>query len=182
MSNIVLRHSFSREPSFKPRAHPVAAQFIETPDCLHRLFFRLNDETGDSFVDDFRYRAGSKGDDRRPAGHRFDHDQAEGFGPVDGKKQRRRACKKLLLCSIVDLTDKPDILAINLGLQSLLKIASLCPRQLRCNPKRHSCGASDPNCSFGTLIGSEPPEERKVVSPFITRLEQIGRKPMVDRP
>ncbi len=45
------------------------------------------------------------GDDRRAAGHRFDHHQAERFGPVDGKQQRRGVAEEVRLLGIADLAD-----------------------------------------------------------------------------
>src|SRR6185295_19582831 len=47
-----------------------------------------------------------EGKHRCSAGHGLDHDQSEGFGPIDRKQQSGRSTKKLRLGAFVDLANK----------------------------------------------------------------------------
>ena len=70
----------------------------------------LDDEAGKAVVDHFRHRAAIEGDDRRAAGHGFDHHQAERLRPIDRHQQRDRAAQKLGFILVVDFADIFDLL------------------------------------------------------------------------
>ena len=44
-------------------------------------------------------------DDRRTAGHRLDHDQAERLRPIDRNQQRYSAAQKFRFIRVADLAD-----------------------------------------------------------------------------
>jgi hypothetical protein len=46
---------------------------------------------------------------RCAARHCFDHDQTEGFRPVDRKQQSRSPSKKALLCFVVDFAGQLEV-------------------------------------------------------------------------
>jgi hypothetical protein len=51
----------------------------------------------------------------------FDHDQTEGFRPVDRKQQSRGPSEKALLHFVVDCAGQLDAFAIDLGFEAFLK-------------------------------------------------------------
>src|SRR5437868_1789687 len=73
----------------------------------------------------------TKRDHRRPAGHGFDHHQAKRLGPVNRKKQGRRASEKTLLGLIVDFADQFNPGAINERFEPLLEIGPFAARPLK---------------------------------------------------
>ena len=55
----------------------------------------VDNEAGDSLIDDFRNRVVAINDHKCPASHCFDHDEPEGFGPMNrNSKQRARGPAK----------------------------------------------------------------------------------------
>src|SRR5439155_3635874 len=69
---------------------------------------RVDDVARDPVFEDFLDRTAAKCDDRCAACERFDHDEAEGLGPVDRKEQRPGSAKKAVLIGLSNLTDVVD--------------------------------------------------------------------------
>jgi len=110
MALIRSRHPVRREALFEPRAHLFPVQSRRLVHRIGGLFHGLDDEAGYAIVDHFRHRTRAVGDDRRSARHRFNHDQAERFWPVDWKQQGGGFREKRL--RIADLSDESNFLAI----------------------------------------------------------------------
>ena len=62
---------------------------------LGERFDVRSNESGLSVSDDFSDGATGAGEDGGATGHRFDHDQAEGFGPVDREDERSSIAQEL---------------------------------------------------------------------------------------
>src|SRR5437764_2462405 len=131
MGEILAPHPLGREALLEAGPYTASIELAEPSDGVDRLRLPLDDEPGDALVDHLRHRAGSKRDDRRTAGHRLDHDQAERLGPIDGEQQGCGTRQKLLLGLVVDLADQLDFLAVDLWLEALLEVALLAARQFR---------------------------------------------------
>ena len=128
---------------------------VERNDARQRrdgLFHGFDDGAGDTFVDDLRHRAAAERQDRRAAGHRLDHGEAERFRPVDGKQQRLRVAEELRLLMFVDLADEFDAGAVEQRLDlgpeiGLVDAVDLCS-DLQRNAKR----ARNRDGAVGTLL------------------------------
>ena len=59
-----------------------------TLDSMLEIVDSVDDETGLPMLDHLGHGASAPRDDRRAARHRFDLDETERFGPIDGKQQR----------------------------------------------------------------------------------------------
>ena len=108
-SQILLTHSPRGEALQKPLMACLAIDRRNSFHGLHGFFDAFDDESGHSFVNNFRNRSAAKSDDWRATGHGLDHDQAEWLRPVDGKQQGSGIAKKISLFLFADLADKFDI-------------------------------------------------------------------------
>src|SRR5256885_902600 len=104
-AQIILDHPRGAETFFENAAASFPAELRDPFEALDRLIDAVHDEAGDSVVYDFRHRAAAKCNCRRAARHRFNHNKAEGLGPVDRKKLRVGVAEKLLLFLLTDLAD-----------------------------------------------------------------------------
>src|SRR6185295_14293416 len=68
----------------------------------------------DAYTDDVRHAAAPETDDRRAARHRFGHDDAERFFPVDGHQKRRRAAEQRVLLFVVHGADVGHAVTIDM--------------------------------------------------------------------
>ena len=181
MPNVVFGHAFSREALLKPRAHAGAINLIEFRNSLYGFGFTLNDEAGCAILDHLRNRAGCKCDDRRAAGHGFDHHQAKRLRPLNRKQQSRRASQKVLLGLFIDLPDEFNPIAIDHWLYFFAEVPVLRSRDLRRNPQWHPCGLGDPDRSFRAFVWSDPAKKGQIASSGIRRSECIDRQSMINR-
>src|SRR4029453_14943871 len=94
-------------------------------------------------VNNFRYGSRPESNNRRATGHRLNHHQAERFRPIDRKQERSGASKKTLLVFVVDFPQKPDMLSVNLWLNTLSEVGRFAPRYLCSNLKGHADGTSN---------------------------------------
>jgi hypothetical protein len=93
--------------------------------------------------------------------HRFDHDQAERFGPLDRKEQRSGARQKRLFLFVVHFPHQPDLGAIDLRFEVLLEIAPFAARRLRGDAKRHPGGARDADRASGPFSAVRRPRKAR---------------------
>ena len=70
---------------------------IQALDPRCHLLRRLDEVAGDALTDDLRSGAAAEGDHRRAAGHRLDHDEAEGLVPEQGHEQDAGVGEELAL-------------------------------------------------------------------------------------
>jgi len=78
-------------------------------DHADRTGFVLDDKAGEALVDDLRHRTAVVGDDRRAAGHGFDHDEPERLRPVDRNQEPDRAAEEIRFLAVADLADVFDL-------------------------------------------------------------------------
>jgi hypothetical protein len=70
---------------------------------LNCFIFRAYNKSGHAILDHLGNRAGAERNHRSTTGHRFDHDETEWLGPIDGKKQRGRITEKSFFGGVIDL-------------------------------------------------------------------------------
>src|SRR5947209_6509991 len=80
---VVVRHARRGEALLEALADREPAEPRRALERADRSLDRIDDEAGAAVLDDFGHRAVRPGDHRRTAGHRLDHGEAEGLGPVD---------------------------------------------------------------------------------------------------
>ena len=125
VAHIVLGHAPRGKTLFKGRPDRTPVKLMQPTDGCNCLLFIVNDESCQTVLNDFRHGSAPEGNDRCPAGHGFDHHQAERLGPVDGKKQSRRILQKTFFSGVIDLADEFGARGINQRLQSLLEIPAV---------------------------------------------------------
>src|SRR5678809_1062505 len=114
MFNVVLRHTPRRKSLLEASAYTTAIEFAKSLDCPDSLGFVLYDETGHPVVEHFRDRAPTKRDDRRAAGHGFNHHETERLRPINWKQQRGGIREKSLFRLIIDFADQLNLFAVDL--------------------------------------------------------------------
>ena len=124
---IVERHAPRSEPLLEPFAYACARQMRQTIDRADRAGLVLDDEARHAVVDDLRHRAAIESDDRRSAGHRLDHHQAERLRPVDRHQQGDRAAQERRFVVVVDLADVFDIGRVDHRMDLLLVVIAVRP-------------------------------------------------------
>ena len=77
--------------------------------CLYRLFDAVDDESGDSLVDDFGDGTSAECDHGSSASHGFDHDEAERLRPVDGKEQGGCVAEEACLVRFANFADELNV-------------------------------------------------------------------------
>lgn len=107
-AQVIGGHASGREAPFEGRPHPGPVQFRRLGHRLHRRFFIVHHEAADALVDDFGNGAAAEGDHRGAASHGFDHDQAEGLGPIHGEDQGESAPQEGRLFRLADLAQELD--------------------------------------------------------------------------
>ena len=97
---VLERHAARRETPLEVPADFFSSQLRKPVESSNRTSFILDDKARQSVVDDFPDGPAIKCNDRSPAGHRFDHDEAERLGKFVSGIQRQRwllgACTKAL--------------------------------------------------------------------------------------
>src|SRR5215471_10596633 len=94
--DVVAGHPSRSESLFEHFTASPTADCAQPSDSIHRFLNTLHDETSDTVVNHFRHGPVAIGNYGSAAGHRFDHRQAEGFRPIDGKQQRPGISEKTL--------------------------------------------------------------------------------------
>src|SRR5215475_14027510 len=97
---ILERHAARGETLLKTPADFLAGQLRNPIKSSDRAFFILDDEAGQSVIDDFSNRPAIERDDRSAACHRFYHDEAERLRPVDRIEQREGTAEKFRLLRV----------------------------------------------------------------------------------
>ncbi len=85
-----------------------AAQCSDPTGRCDRLVDGLDDEATNAVGNDFRHGAIAESNHRRAGGHRLDHHQAKGLGPVNREQQRQGMPEEVALGALVDLADELD--------------------------------------------------------------------------
>src|SRR5262249_43536964 len=101
------------EPLLECSTDASPIELAQPRDRCNCLGLGINDEARYAIVYNLRDRPRPKSNNRGATRHGFDHDQAEGFGPVDWKEQGGRAGQKVLLLVFVDLPGEPDLIVID---------------------------------------------------------------------
>ena len=169
-----------RSKTARDRGAVVAHHFARGGDCV---VFVVDDAPGFAFIDDFGHRAATPRDDRRAARHRFDHHDAEGFGPIDREQQRRRVAEELRLLRIADLADERDIgRAVQQRRDLALVVRLVLAVDLRRDLQGHAHASCDGDRAIHALLRRNAAEEREIVAARI-RIErqQRRRQTVVDR-
>src|SRR6266404_6846137 len=174
-----LGHPLRGKALLEMRAYLAPVEFAEPPDGAGGFCFPIHDKAGYTVIDDFRHRARAERDNRRAARHGFDHDQAERLRPVDRKQQSCGIGEKLLLGSIINFANQPDLVAVDLRFKPFLEVTPLTTRYFRRDAKRHSRGARNADCGLRALLGGESAEKRKIGSAFEAGVEQIGGQAVI---
>src|SRR4030088_253066 len=102
---IVERHAAPGEAGLKLLSDGRSAQARQPINGADRTGFILDDKAGQALIDDLGDRATVICNDRRPACHRFDHDEAERLGPIDRQQQPDRATEGGGFFVVADLAD-----------------------------------------------------------------------------
>ena len=105
---IIERHAACREAGLELFADGGPVQRRKAIDHRDGAGFIFHHETGEADVDDLRDRSPVIGEDRRTAGHRLDHDEAERLGPINRNQQADCAAEEVRLLAIRDLADEFD--------------------------------------------------------------------------
>src|SRR5207249_2297862 len=83
-AQVLFRHPTRCEAFLKTMAHESSIQPHSTTDCVQAVV-RFDSISSDPVINHLRYRAASKRDDRRAAGHSLDHHEPEWLRPADRK-------------------------------------------------------------------------------------------------
>src|SRR5690606_14881876 len=163
-AKVVAGHALRGEALLEDLAASRAVERAGPAHRGHRLVAALHDEAGDAFVDDLRHRAVAPGDHRRAAGHRLDHHQSEGLGPVDRKEQRARVAEELRFLLVADLAEVFDARLLEQRFDHVLEVFAVRPVDLRRDAQRQAGRARDRDRAVDALLRRDAPEEREVVA------------------
>ena len=120
--DVVFGHAAGGEAGVEGVADGFAGEGREFLDGGDGTGFVFDDEAGDVFVDDFGDGAAIEGDDGGSAGHGFDHDEAEGLGPVDGHEEADGAAEEVGLLGVADFADHLDAAFGQHGLDDAVEV------------------------------------------------------------
>src|SRR5437762_2442963 len=178
-SEIILRHRDRRKAPLECLAHGAAIERVNPSHCGDGFIDRTYDESRQAVVDDFGDRAFVPGDHRRSAGHRFDHDDAEGFRPVDGEQQRGGASQQLVLLEVADFANVIDV-RIELRLDDFAKIARVGSVGLCGDAKPHAGLPRDIDRAVGALFRRNTADKCEDAAMSRREGEEIGRDSVMD--
>jgi hypothetical protein len=128
------------------------------------------------------HRSASQGHDGCTGGHRLDHDEAEGLGPVDREEESRSICEECGFLRLGDLADEVDLVFLEERADSLLPVLQVVGIDLGRNLERQSGPSRDLDCPVGPLLGGDASDESEV-SAVVLGCVEIGAevKPVVGR-
>ena len=130
-----------------------------------RSFLNARDDApGQPVFDDLRDRSTAEGKYRRSACHGLDHDQSEGLGPIDRKKQSGRSTEKLSLGTLVDLTNKLNFCPVQKRRYHLPEVGFIHLINLRRNFKRKARSTRNSNGPVGPLLWRDATKKRKIAA------------------
>src|SRR5205823_1828387 len=109
---IVERHSPRGEAGLEQAADASSIEGLEVLRRRHGLGHTRYDEPRDAVLDDFGHRTTVEGDNRRAAGHRLDHHEAERLGPVDREEQPDGTPEEITLLLLADFANELDDISI----------------------------------------------------------------------
>src|SRR5207248_4007946 len=105
---VILGHSTRGETLLEHAADPCTVEPGDSARGLCRLFLAVDEETGDTVVDDLWNRGSAECDHRGSASHRLDHCQTERLGPGDREQQGCGIAEELSLLLVADFAEKLD--------------------------------------------------------------------------
>src|ERR1051325_682436 len=106
---IVLGHALGGESPLKGPPDFSARECVYLCHRLNRAIHVIDNETRNTVLDNLRDGPPAKSNDRRPAGHRLDHDQTKRLRPVYREQQTDGVAQEITLGRFVDLADELDI-------------------------------------------------------------------------
>ncbi|CAM2163741.1 hypothetical protein BO443_120084 [Burkholderia orbicola] len=178
--DVTLRHCLRAETRVETLADRGARQAVDPVQRADRALHVLDDEAGHAVLDHFRHGAAVERDDRRAAGHRLDHHQAERLRPVDREQQRLRAGQERRLLCFVDLADEFDVRLAEQRLDHFLEVVGVGLVDLRGDLQRQPALRGDADRGVDALFGTDPAEEREVFGLHVRlRREQRVGQPVV---
>ena len=121
-----------------------------------RLVFIIDNETGDTVLDDLRNRASAECDHRGPASHRLDHCQTEGLGPGDREQQGCGIAEELGLLIVADLAEELDTRQGEQWFDQLLEIVPVNLIDLGGNADRHPRLLCNADRGIWCFLGRDP--------------------------
>ena len=137
---------------------------------------RLDQEAGDAILDDLRQAAEMARDDRRAAGHRFQHDQPEELRHLDaaavtgqfnrGKRQYRRLTIQAGKRIVRRWPEEFDVVVAGKPTQQIWVVALGQRRVMTCGTgdTKPGTGWERLNQPIDTLVRRQPPDEQDAVS------------------
>ena len=140
---VLLRHYRSKEAPLERFPHATAVECGKPRDGGDGFVSGVDDEASNAVVDDLSYRTIVPRDDRRSTGHRLDHDQTEGLGPVDGKEERRGLAEELILLLVIHFSNELDAGTAEQWFDDVLEIGAVNGVDFRCDFERHFCSPCD---------------------------------------
>jgi hypothetical protein len=176
----LLSHSSGREAFLKVLTDAVSVELADAPDGPRSILLIADDKAGYAIVNDLRDGAPAKGDYRRSAGHRLNHDEPKWLRPIDGEQQRRRPSQQVPFGLVVELADQPDLPAVDQGLEAFLVVARLRERDFCCDAQLHSSRARQPDRGLRPLFPGQPPQKGKIGSGLGARRQRGRGHAMVD--
>lgn len=179
---IILRHALGGEALLEGRPHLTTIQPVETSHRLRRITDGSDDVAGQAVIDHFRNRAAAERDHRRPAGHGFDHDEAERLRPVDRKQERAGIAEKFRLPLLVDLADELDIrVRGDQRRDRPVPIDLIDPVDLGRDPELHRGARGDLDGTVGPLLRRDAAEKGEVIAMGSgPEGQQIARQAVMD--
>ena len=123
----------------------------------------IDDEAGFAVFDDFGDGAAAVGDDGATAGHGFDHDEAEGFGPGDGEEEGFRAGEEGGFVAVVNFADELDVGAVEQRGDDFFVEAEVFFADLGGDFEFYAAGPRDADGVDDAFFGGDAAEEGEVV-------------------
>src|SRR5262249_41642929 len=133
-----------------------------------------------SILDDLRDRTARVPDDRRAAGHRLDHHEAEGLGPADGEQEGVRAAEERRLVPLSDLTHELHVRLRGEGTDLGLEVVAIRPVDLRGDPQASAGASGDLDRLVETLLRRNAAEKREVSARTLAVRVRLERQAVVD--
>ena len=143
-----------------PDGVPVERQ--QLGNSLRSFLNARDDAPSQPVFDDLRDRSTAEGKHWCSARHGLDHDQSEGLGPIDRKKQSCRSTEKLSLGALVDFTNKLDFCPVQKRSYHLPEEAFIHLINLRRNFKREARSTRNSNGTVGPFLRRDATKKRKI--------------------
>ncbi len=147
-----------------------------------RLVNIVHNGAGDAVLHNFGHRSAAEGENRRAAGHRLDHDEAERFWPIDREQQRAGFTEECALLALVDFADELNAFAlINEGSDLLAEISLVDSIHFGGDLQLGAGCQRNRDRAIGPLLGRNPSKEREITaSRIVDSPVQVHRQTMRD--